>query len=383
MQIDRPSLRARVLAGLKAQPIVALLGPRQCGKTTLARSLVHDAGGTYFDLESPRDDVRLRTPQLALEGLKGLVVLDEIQRRPDLLPLLRVLADRRPVRTRFLVLGSASPDLMRDSSESLAGRVHFVDMGGLTLEEVGTARAQKLWLRGGFPKSLLATSAAASTKWREDFIETFLQRDLAQLGFQYPAATLRRFWSMVAHSHGHIWNGSEIGASLGVSHHTSRRYLDALTGAYMLRTLNPWFVNSKKRVVKSPKIYLRDSGLLHTLLSIGDQKTLSSHPKLGASWEGFVIEQILSWAGERDSYFWAAPSRAELDLLLIRKGRRWGIEVKYSDAPTMTRSLHSAIDELDLERAWIVYPGKVSYPVHKKVQCVGLEQMGEIRAALA
>lgn len=375
MNIQRTALLERIREGLGARPVVALLGPRQCGKTTLARAITKTDGGAYFDLENPRDDARLQNPQLALEGLRGLVVLDEIHRRPDMMPLLRVLADRRPLPARFLILGSASPALIRGASETLAGRIHFVNMGGFTLEEIGAEKARNLWLRGGFPDSFLALTTKLSVKWREDFIQTFLERDIPQLGFRFPAAMLRRFWIMVAHYHGQTWNGSEIGASLGVSHHATRRYLDALTGAYMIRQLPPWFINSGKRMVKSPKVYLRDSGLLHALLGIDERPALESHPKLGASWEGFVIEQILSTVGERDAYFWATQSRAEVDLLLVRKGRRWGVEIKHADAPTLTRSMKVALDDLGLERMWVVYPGHDRYSLHDKVECVGLQDM--------
>lgn len=372
----------RLQEGLRASPVTALLGPRQCGKTTLARGIVPSGAETYFDLENPRDLARLAQPQTALEGLRGVVVLDEIQRRPDLMPLLRVLADRRPLPCRFLLLGSASPELIRNTSESLAGRIHFVPMGGFTLDEVGLPAMRPLWLRGAFPESFLADDERASLKWREDFIQTFLERDMPQLGFRFPAMTLRRFWTMVAHYHGQAWNGSEIGASLGVSHHAVRRYLDALTGAYMLRQLPPWFVNVGKRVVKSPKVYLRDTGLLHALLGMDNEAALSAHPKLGASWEGFVIEQILAWAGDRDAYFWATYSRAELDLLLVRKGRNWGFEIKYQDAPTFTRSMASALADLNLERLWIVYPGAQRYPVHPRAECIGLDALPEVREML-
>ncbi len=372
----------RLNEGLRASPVTALLGPRQCGKTTLARTIVTPGTETYFDLEDPRDLARLDQPQTALEGLRGVVVLDEIQRRPDLMPLLRVLADRRPLPCRFLLLGSASPDLIRNASESLAGRIHFVPMGGFTLDEVGLPALRTLWLRGAFPDAFLAVDERASLKWREDFIQTFLERDMPQLGFRFPSMTLRRFWTMVAHYHGQTWNGSEIGASLGASHHAVRRYLDALTGAYMLRQLPPWFANIGKRVVKSPKVYLRDSGLLHALLDVDDFSALSGHPKLGASWEGFVIEQILAWAGDRDAYFWATYSRAELDLLLVRKGRNWGFEIKYQDAPTLTGSMKAALTALDLERLWVVYPGARRYRLHDRVECIGLDALPEVREAL-
>ncbi len=380
--IARPELVERVSAGLKRSPVTLILGPRQCGKTTLARMLGEERGATYYDLENPRDLARLAQPQTVLEAARGLVVLDEIHQRPDLMPLLRVLADRRPLPCRFLLLGSASPDLMKKSSETLAGRVHFVDMNGFTLAETGAERQAELWVRGGFPKSFLADDEAQSFKWREDFVQTFLQRDMPMLGIQVPATTLHRFWTMLAHYHGGIWNGSEIGGSLGVSHHTARRYLDALSAAYVLRQLPPWFENLGKRVVKSPKVYVRDSGLLHALLGIPDLTALQGHPKLGASWEGFVIEQILSWAGERNTYFWATHSRAELDLMVMAKGKRWGFEVKYQDAPTITKSMRIAMQDLKLARLWVVYPGQTGYPMDEGLECVSLSELSRVRAVL-
>jgi predicted AAA+ superfamily ATPase len=382
MLIKRNALLDQIREGLETRPVTALLGPRQCGKTTLARMIVPPASETYFDLEDPRDLARLSNPQTVLDPLKGIIVLDEIHRRPDLLPLLRVLADRRPTPARFLLLGSASPDVMRHASETLAGRVHFVEMGGLSLDEVGLDHMRRLWLHGGFPESYLASNNRRAAKWREDFVQTFLERDMPQLGFRFAAMTLRRFWTMVAHYHGQTWNGSEIGGSLGVSHHATRRYLDALTGSFMLRQLAPWAANVGKRVIKSPKVYLRDSGILHTLLGIGDEKALSRHPKLGASWEGFVIEQILGWTGDRDAYFWATQSRAELDLMLIRKGRPWGFEIKYQDAPTLTRSMTISLADLGLERLWVIYPGQKRYTLHDRVECIGLADLHAIRDLL-
>ena len=368
--------------GLKRNPVTAILGPRQCGKTTLAREIGRRENATYFDLEDPNDQARLANPQLVLESLRGVVILDEIQHRPELTMLLRVLADRRPLPCRFIVLGSASPDLMRRASDSLAGRIHFVDMGGFTLGEVGVGQRDQLWLRGGFPPSFLADNDEDSRQWRLSFVRTFLERDMPQLGVQVPAEMLRRFWTMVAHYHGQLWNGSEIGASLGVTHHTTRKYLDLLTGAYVVRQLQPWFENLGKRVVKSPKVYVRDSGLLHALLGIPGFPALQGHPKLGASWEGFVIEQILSWAGERNAYFWATHSRAELDLMVLAKGKRWGFEVKYQDAPTITKSMRIAMQDLKLERLWVVYPGQTGYPMDEKIECVSLAQLSQIRETL-
>jgi uncharacterized protein len=371
--ITRHKFLEAIEEGLRTSPVVALLGPRQCGKTTLAREIAAQHGAAYFDLEDPTDQAKLSQPKLLLEPLRGLVVLDEIQRKPELTGLLRVLADRKPMPCRFLVLGSASPDLLRQASDSLAGRVHFVDMSGFSFEEVGGAPAQAtLWQRGGFPLSYLADSESASWKWREDFVRTFLERDLPQLGVRIASETLRRFWTMVAHYHGQVWNASELGASLGVSHHATRRYLDLLTGTFVVRLLPPWFENVGKRLVKSPKIFVRDSGVLHTLLNIPDAGTLLSHPKLGASWEGFCREQILAVTGDRQAFFWATQSHAELDLLVVAGGKRWGFEFKYSDAPTMTRSLHSALDSLQPQKVWVVYPGRDSYPIQKRVEVVPL-----------
>lgn len=370
--IKRKENLDRIKKALSRGPVTAILGPRQCGKTTLARQLHVTGADSYFDLEKPQDQARLSNPYEALSPLRGLVVIDEIQRRPDLFELLRVLADRRPVRAKFLILGSASLDLIKHASESLAGRIGFVDVSGFRLTEVGNHKVMPLWLRGGFPQSFLATSLSKSFDWRMDFIRTFLERDIPQLGFRIPAMTLRRFWTMTAHYHGQIWNGSEIGSSLGVAHTTVRHYLDLLTGAFMIRQLPPWFENVGKRVVKSPKIYIRDSGLLHSLLQISDGAALQGHPKLGASWEGFVIEQIIQQLGERDLYFWAVHSGADLDLLAIRKGKKWGFEIKYSDAPVMTKSMKTATQDLGLKHLWVVYPGKQTYQLDSKTTCISL-----------
>jgi predicted AAA+ superfamily ATPase len=378
-QLHRTDALQRVRVALKRSPVVALLGPRQCGKTTLARDVEEHFGGSFFDLENPRDLMRLENAQLVLERLRGIVILDEIQRRPDLLPLLRVLADRRPLPARFLLLGSASPDLIRHSSETLAGRVEIVELGGFSLDEVGTHAEDRLWLRGGFPRSFLARSESESLTWREDFVRTFLERDLMQLGVTIPAVALRRFWTMTAHYHGQVWNGSEIGASLGVAHTTVRRYLDLLTGAYVLRQLPPWFENIGKRLVKSPKVYVRDAGLLHVLLNLPRRADLESHPKFGASWEGFALEEVLRRVGSRNAYFWATHGGAELDLLVHLRGKRWGFEFKCHDAPGMTKSLHSALADLKLTRAWIVHPGRAApYPVHERVTCIGLSELGRV-----
>ena len=372
--LKRPQLLDRLRTGLRASPAVALLGPRQCGKTTLARQLAGTSKSTYFDLENPVDLARLSEPMTALEQLRGLIVIDEVQRRPDLFPILRVLLDRKPIRARFLILVSASPDLLRQSSETLAGRISIVEMAGFTLEELGLPDIDRLWLRGGFPRSLLARTEAASTAWREDFIRTFLERDLAQLGVRVPSGTMRRFWTMTAHYSGGIWNSSEIGRSLGEAHTTVKRHLDALSGALVVRVIEPWFENVGKRLVKSPKVYIRDSGLLHTLLGIGDRRQLDGHPVVGGSWEGFIIDQLLAAVPKAKAYYWRTQAGAELDLLMLLKGRRIGIEIKRADAPRMTPSMASALEDLELHRLLVVYPGAVRYTLRPKVEVMSLSQ---------
>ena len=368
----------RVQQALRNSPAVALLGPRQCGKTTLARQLAAGRRCEYFDLEDPRDLARLAEPMLALESLRGLVVIDEVQRKPDLFEVLRVLIDRTRPRKRFLLLGSASPYLVRATSESLAGRISFVDMGGFRLDEVGPSAHQKLWLRGGLPRAFLARGTAASLKWREDFTRTFLERDIPQLGITVPAATLRRFWTMLAHYHGQVWNAAELARSLGQSEKTARRYLDILSGAYMVRQLPPWHENIRKRQVKSPKIFLRDSGLLHSLLAIDDRKALLGHPKLGASWEGFAIEQTLSLPQTEHAYFWATHTGPELDLLILRRGKRIGFEFKHSDGPKMTRSMHTVMELLKLDRLYVVYPGPKSYAMAGRTTALSIKELQDL-----
>ena len=349
--------------GLERTPAVALLGPRQSGKTTLARALAAETGAEYFDLESPTDAARLATPHLTLERLSGVVVIDEAQRRPDLFEVLRVLIDRPDGTARFLLLGSAAPRLVSGLSESLAGRIGFVDLSGFDLSETGPSHFRMLWHRGGLPRSYLASDAAASFEWRQDFIRTFLERDVPQLGVRIPAQQLRRFWTMLAHYHGQVLNSAELARSLAVSEGTVRNYLDLLSGAYVVRQLQPWFENLKKRQVKSPKVYIRDSGLLHALLMLTSEGELESHPKIGASWEGFVIEQLLSQVGARNAYFWATHAGAELDLLITSRGKRIGFEVKHADAPRTTKSMHVAITDLGLDHLFVVYPGDVRYPL--------------------
>lgn len=380
--IQRPELIKRIESGLKSSPITTLLGPRQCGKTTLARQVSQTGKSHYFDLEKRGDLARLENPERTLEGLRGMVVLDEIQRKPDLFPLLRVLADRKPLPARFLLLGSASPWLMKHTSESLAGRVRFIEMGGFAPWEAGWKNQELLWVRGGFPPSFLASTGEDSLAWRENFIQTFLERDIPQLEIRVPAATLGRFWTMVAHYHAQVWNASEIGASLGFSHNAARRYLDALSGAFVLRQLRPYFANLGKRLVKSPKVYVRDSGLLHALLNLRTIKELESHPILGASWEGFALEQVLRLTGERNAFFWGTHAGAELDLLVEKGGKRWGFEFKMDDAPSLTKSMRMALGDLKLEHLWVVHPGEAAYSLDKKVDVIPLSGLERLPKAL-
>jgi hypothetical protein len=365
--IARPEPLSRIRRGLRRQRVVVLTGPRQCGKTTLARQILpRDAPG-YFDLEDPASLARLAEPMTALAPLRGVVVIDEIQKRPELFPVLRVLADRTPLRARFLILGSASPELLRQSSETLAGRVESVAMAGFSLGEVGIARRDLHWRRGAFPRSFLARSEADSVSWRRQFVETFVERDLPQMGIGVPALAMLRFWTMVAHYHGGVWNAAEPARSLGVSEPTTRRYLDLLSGALMVRQLPPWYENLGKRQVKSPKVYVRDSGVLHHLLGIRTEEQLLSHPRCGASWEGYVVEQILSAVQPDEAYFWATHQGAELDLLLFKDGRRLGFEVKRGDAPTLTASMRIAMSDLGLDRLIVVYPGSRPYALGDRV----------------
>lgn len=374
----------KVSAELRVSKVVALLGPRQAGKTTLAREfseisgLPFDSGLNYFDLEDPAHVERLRNPKLALEPLCGLVVIDEIQLRPELFPVLRVLVDRKGSDTRFLILGSASRDLIRQGAETLAGRIGFVEVTPFGLAE--TADWERLWMRGGYPSSFLAESEEDSWRWRGNYIRTFLERDIPALGIQVPAASLRRFWTMLAHYHGQTFNASELGKSLGVADTTVRRYLDILTGTFMVRRLAPWFENLGKRQVKTPKLYFRDTGILHHLLGIPDMAAMVVHPKLGASWEGFALEQTirLSGAGEEEVYFWGVHSQGELDLLLVKDGKRHGFEVKYTDRPGVTASQKLALDCLGLDRLDIICPGAGSYPLSEKIHVTGLDRVAEL-----
>ncbi len=358
---------------LAAFPVTAILGPRQCGKTTLAQAFAADHS---FDLEDPRAAARLEQPQLALEDLKGLIVIDEIQRQPDLFPLLRYLVDRGADQ-KYLILGSASRDLIRQGSETLAGRIAFHQLGGFRLSDIGAENAAALWLRGGLPRSFLAETEEASLVWRRQYISTFLERDIPQLGITIPARTLRRFWTMLSHYHGQILNYSELGRSFGVSDMTVRRYCEILEGAFMVRLLAPWATNIGKRVVRRPKLFLRDSGVLHALLSVESMEQLQSSPRLGASWEGFALEctcQALDREAEELS-FWRTHAGAELDLFWQWGGRTWGVEFKYQDAPRLTRSMRVALEDLELAALWVVYPGRTSYRLAENVRVLPLREI--------
>lgn len=374
--VIRREIDARLVrSALKRSRVVALLGPRQSGKTTLARQFVRPDSVNYFDLEDPAGLARLNEPDTALRPLKGLVVIDEVQRRPELFPLLRVLADRRPLPARFLILGSASPDLLKQSSETLAGRLETIPLEGFRLADLGAAAQNQHWLRGGFPLAFTARTETASFGWRRQFLQTFLERDLPQLGVQISAVTLRRFWNMVAHYHGQIWNAAELARALAANESTVRRYLDLMTGVFMVRQLPPWFENLGKRQVKAPKIYVRDSGLLHSLLGIGSAHSLELHPKVGASWEGYAVEEILKALRPDETYYWATHNGAEIDLVLFKKGRRLGIECKRADAPALTPSMRIALADLKLDQLIVTYPGKRRYRLAKKVEVVPLAEL--------
>jgi len=377
MLIQREAVFSGVQDALERASVVVLTGPRQCGKTTLARELLPEDSVNYFDLEDPTSLARLDEPKTALEPLRGLVVIDEIQRRPDLFPVLRVLADRRGRPAQFLILGSASGDLMRQSSESLAGRLEQIAIGGFTLSELGPESALTLWRRGGFPLSYLARNERDSLAWRKQFIQALLERDLPQWGVRVPAVALLRFWTMLAHYHGQTWNAAEPARALGVNPSTSRRYLDLLTDALVIRQLQPWHANLGKRQVKSPKVYVRDSGLLHQLLGLGTEKQLLSHPKVGASWEGFVIEQILASEPHDEAWFWGTHQGAEIDLLLRRGDRLLGVECKRADAPRITPSIRIALEDLGLERVAIAYPGSQRFGLTDRVEAVPITTLAD------
>jgi predicted AAA+ superfamily ATPase len=375
--IKRSAILDSIRIALGRAPVVVLSGPRQCGKTTLARELLGPDSVNYFDLENPTSLARLDEPMTALEPLEGLVVIDEVQRRPDLFPVLRVLVDRRPSPAEFLILGSASGSLERQSSESLAGRIERINIGGFTLAEVGSDTRDRLWGRGSFPRSFLAATEADSISWRDQFIQTLLERDMPQWGVSVPATALRRLWTVVAHYHGQTWNASAAARTLDVSQPMIRRYLDLLTDAQMVRQLQPHYANLKKRQVKSPKVYVRDSGVLHRLLGINTHRDLLEHPKVGASWEGFVIEQTLATERYDHVSFWATHQGAEMDLILQRDGALLGVECKRADAPKITPSVRTALADLGLARVAIVYPGAIRFPLAKNVEAVPVREFAD------
>jgi predicted AAA+ superfamily ATPase len=364
---------------LKRYRVVGIVGARQVGKTTLARSFIDsiDKATSYFDLENPEDLARLADPMLALKNLKGLVVIDEVQLLPELFPVLRVLVDRPRGQCRFLILGSASPGLLRQSSETLAGRILYHQLSGFTMDEIGPENHMLLWLRGGFPRSYLARTHTESDEWRRGFIKTFLERDLPQLGITIRSTTLNRFWRMLAHYHGQIWNSSDFARSFGVADTTVRHYLDLLTSALVIQQLPPWHENISKRQVKAPKIYIADSGLLHSLLNIKTFRDLEGHPKLGASWEGFVIQQIIRQLGARtdECFFWATHAGAELDLLVMRGGQRLGFEIKRTSSPKITPSMRIALRDLKLNRLDVIHAGDTTFRLDKNIRAVALTRL--------
>ena len=368
-------VEADTVAGLlKKYPVVGLIGARQVGKTTLSGEIARSAAGpsTVFDLENPEDVARLSDPMLALKDLKGLVIIDEVQKVPDIFQILRVLADRPGKRTKFLILGSASPELLKQSAESLAGRIVYHELGGFSLDEVGKKDIEKLWLRGSFPKSFTARSISDSVEWRKSFVKTYLERDIPQFGISVSSHTLRRFWNMLAHYHAQTWNASEFARSFGVADTTIRHYLDILTSTFIVRQLPPWHENISKRQVKSPKVYIGDPGLLHTLLNIRTKNDLLSHPKLGASWEGFILNQVIHLlrADKEECYFWATHAGAELDLLVVRGRKRTGYEIKFTSSPKVTASMKIAARDLKLDRLCIIHAGDISYQMAGKIYAI-------------
>lgn len=379
MRIPRQNLLAAIRRALARSRAVALVGPRQVGKTTLARSFLPQDSNRYFDLESPGDLQRLDQAMTTLENFEGpeLVVIDEVQRRPDLFPILRLLIDREDRPGQYLLLGSASPSLLRQSSESLAGRLEIIEVDPLSLAEVGTDALKELWTRGGFPRSYTAATQDESVAWREGFIRLTVERDLPALGLGASAQAIQRFWTMLAHYHGQIWNAAEPARSLGVGETTVRRYLDFMTDAFLLRQLRPWHQNLAKRQVKSPKVYVRDSGILHALLRLVSSDDVLAHPKAGASWEGFLLEQVLHHAQPREAYFWATHHGAELDLLMFKHGRRIGVEFKLADAPKLTPSMRIAMTDLELDRLLVVYPGRKPYTLAPSVDVVPAERIAD------
>ena len=379
--IARPALLTAVSRGLEEAPVVALLGARQVGKTTLAQQVGASWPGPsrILDLEVPAvREALTRTPEAVLRGSDGLVVIDEVQRLPALFEVLRPICDDPDRRAVFLLLGSASLDLVRGVSETLAGRILFVDVSGLSLFEVGPEHQQGRWMRGGFPRAWLAPSSSAWTRWMQSFTQTFLERDVPGLAPRVAPAAIGRLWRMLAHYHGQVWNAAELARSMDVSATAVNRYRDLLAGTFMIRVLPPWFENLGKRLVKSPKVYLRDSGVLHFLLGMEEAEELPMHPRYGASWEGFALEQTLVAHGAREAYFYATLRGAELDLLLLRRGRRWGFEFKCTDAPRTTKAMHVALDDLGLEHLWVVYPGNIRYPLADRMTALPLAEVNEV-----
>jgi len=380
--IERLTQIEHIKSLLSQNPIVAIIGARQVGKTTITYEIEKHwkAPSTRFDCEDPDDLVRLNEPKLALKNLSGLVIIDEIQRKPDLFPLLRVLVDRENNKATFLILGSASPNLLKQSSESLAGRISYFNLNGFSLIEVGQENESKLWIRGGFPRSYLAQTDKASVTWRKDFIRTFLERDIPQLGFNIPAITLRRFWTMLAHYHGQIWNGSELGRAFGMTHASVKRYVDLLSDALVVWQLKPWFQNIGKRQVKAPKVYIKDSGILHGLLGIETINGLENHPKIGASWEGFILSEILAKLSIEpdDAYFWATHSGAELDLLVFVDGHPYGFEVKRTTAPKITPSMQNSLNDLSLKKLFVIHAGEHEFDLNENIRAIPSHQIQSI-----
>lgn len=373
--IERKTDQKQIRSLLRIFPVVAILGKRQCGKTTIAKKFEFDH---YFDLESPRDLSALDQPQLALEALEGLIVIDEIQRKPNLFPLLRHLVDTLPSQ-RYLILGSASRDLIRQSSETLAGRIGYFNLAGFRIDDVGSKEVVKLWLRGGLPRSFLGENDEESAIWRENYIATFLERDLPQLGISISSNTLRRFWTMLGHYHGQIINYSELARNFGISDMTARKYIDLLEGTFMLRLLQPWYTNIGKRLVKRPKLYFTDSGIFHSLLAVGRREELLTHPKLGASWEGFALECLIRSINKRNEevFFWSTHSGAEVDLIWQHQGKSWAVEFKYMDAPKKSLSMQSALEDLGLAHLWVVYPGSRKYRLADKITVLPLSNISD------
>jgi predicted AAA+ superfamily ATPase len=378
--LSRTHLIARIRTALSRAPVVVLVGPRQTGKTTLARHFLPPGHPNYFDLEDPLASHRLADPMLALASLAGLVVIDEVQRSPGIFPVLRVLVDRTAAPGRFLLLGSASPRLLRQTGESLLGRVEVIEVTGFDLDEAGAATAERLWERGGYPRSFLAASDEDSLRWRKEAISRFVEADLPQLGINVPAPAMLRFWSMLAHYHGQIWSAADPARSLGVSEPTVRRYLDWLTQTYMVRQLQPWHANLGKRQVKSPKVYFRDTGLLHALLGVTGLPALRTHPRCGASWEGFALEQVLRLTAPDEAYFWATHAGAELDLLMVKNGQRVGVEIKHTAVPKMTPSMRIAMTDLALDAMYVVYPGPIRFEIAPRIEAIPIEAVGASRS---